>query len=148
ILAAILFPVFAQAREKARQSVCQSNLKQLGVAIQLYAQDYDETFPPANYFVAPANDNTPWMNMVEPYVRAGFPSTSSGGAGKTISVFFCPNYSKTSDGSAVNRPSSTYGANIAVMATFDHNRDASLYTPVVPLAKLQYPANDVLLSPH
>jgi prepilin-type N-terminal cleavage/methylation domain-containing protein/prepilin-type processing-associated H-X9-DG protein len=45
ILAAILFPVFAQAREKARQATCQSNLKQIGAAIQMYAQDYDETLP-------------------------------------------------------------------------------------------------------
>src|SRR2546429_1371192 len=49
ILAAILFPVFAQAREKARQSSCQSNLRQLGLATQLYAQDYDETYPLAQY---------------------------------------------------------------------------------------------------
>jgi len=45
ILAAILFPVFARAREKARQASCQSNLKQLGIAFAMYAQDYDETFP-------------------------------------------------------------------------------------------------------
>ena len=45
ILAAILFPVFAQAREKARQTSCLSNLKQIGTAIQLYTDDYDETFP-------------------------------------------------------------------------------------------------------
>ena len=45
ILAAILFPVFAQAREKARQTSCLSNCKQLGTAIQLYTDDYDETFP-------------------------------------------------------------------------------------------------------
>jgi prepilin-type N-terminal cleavage/methylation domain-containing protein/prepilin-type processing-associated H-X9-DG protein len=42
ILAAILFPVFARAREKARQASCQSNLKQIGLAVQMYAQDYDE----------------------------------------------------------------------------------------------------------
>jgi prepilin-type N-terminal cleavage/methylation domain-containing protein/prepilin-type processing-associated H-X9-DG protein len=49
ILAAILFPVFAQAREKARQASCQSNLKQLGLATLMYAQDYDETYPLAQY---------------------------------------------------------------------------------------------------
>jgi prepilin-type N-terminal cleavage/methylation domain-containing protein/prepilin-type processing-associated H-X9-DG protein len=48
ILAAILFPVFAQAREKARMSSCQSNMKQMGLAVQMYAQDYDETMPPYN----------------------------------------------------------------------------------------------------
>src|SRR4051795_4823310 len=45
ILAAILFPVFAQAREKARQSACLSNAKQLGLALNMYAQDYDEVIP-------------------------------------------------------------------------------------------------------
>jgi prepilin-type N-terminal cleavage/methylation domain-containing protein/prepilin-type processing-associated H-X9-DG protein len=49
ILAAILFPVFAQAREKARQASCQSNLKQLGLATMMYTQDYDGTFPIAQY---------------------------------------------------------------------------------------------------
>ena len=43
ILAAILFPVFAQAREKARETSCVSNLKQLGMALRMYSQDYDET---------------------------------------------------------------------------------------------------------
>ncbi len=46
ILAAILFPVFARAREKARQTSCLSNLKQIATATLMYAQDYDETFPP------------------------------------------------------------------------------------------------------
>src|SRR5437879_3546154 len=45
ILAAILFPVFAQAREKARQANCLSNCKQLGTAVMMYLQDYDETYP-------------------------------------------------------------------------------------------------------
>jgi len=45
ILAAILFPVFAQARDKARQAACLSNCKQIGLALQMYSQDYDETMP-------------------------------------------------------------------------------------------------------
>src|SRR6266511_5057775 len=45
ILAALLFPVFAQAREKARQAACFSNLKQIGLALNLYLQDYDEHLP-------------------------------------------------------------------------------------------------------
>jgi len=54
ILAAILFPVFAQARAKARQAACLSNLKQIGVGIMMYAQDYDEILP-GNQFTAPNN---------------------------------------------------------------------------------------------
>jgi prepilin-type N-terminal cleavage/methylation domain-containing protein/prepilin-type processing-associated H-X9-DG protein len=49
ILAAILFPVFAQAREKARQAACLSNLKQIGSALMMYTQDYDETLPNRSY---------------------------------------------------------------------------------------------------
>jgi prepilin-type N-terminal cleavage/methylation domain-containing protein len=52
ILAAILFPVFAQAREKARQTQCMNNLKQMATASMTYIQDYDERFPMAVY--APA----------------------------------------------------------------------------------------------
>jgi prepilin-type N-terminal cleavage/methylation domain-containing protein len=47
ILAAILFPVFAKAREKAKQSTCQSNLKQIGLAMIQYAQDYDDFLSPS-----------------------------------------------------------------------------------------------------
>ncbi|MHB1191040.1 MAG: type II secretion system protein, partial [Armatimonadota bacterium] len=50
ILASILFPVFAAAREKSREAVCQSNLRQIGMAFSLYAQDYDETYPCTNNF--------------------------------------------------------------------------------------------------
>jgi prepilin-type N-terminal cleavage/methylation domain-containing protein len=56
ILAAILFPVFAKAREKARQTACTSNVKQMGTAWMMYVQDYDETFPPSNTYVG-ANAN-------------------------------------------------------------------------------------------
>jgi len=49
ILAAILFPVFARAREKARQTSCLSNIKQIGLGMQMYAQDYDETMPSGLY---------------------------------------------------------------------------------------------------
>jgi prepilin-type N-terminal cleavage/methylation domain-containing protein len=45
ILAAILFPVFAQARERARMSVCLSNTRQIGTGMMMYVQDYDETYP-------------------------------------------------------------------------------------------------------
>lgn len=45
ILAAILFPVFAQARESARQTVCSSNVRQIGMGVQMYVTDYDETYP-------------------------------------------------------------------------------------------------------
>ncbi|MDR3711163.1 MAG: DUF1559 domain-containing protein [Capsulimonadaceae bacterium] len=75
ILAAILFPVFAQAREKARASACLSNLKQIGLAVQQYVQDYDETYPNGtdNYIGRPMG----WAGQVYPYV-------------KTAAVYVCP----------------------------------------------------------
>src|SRR5688500_18386804 len=59
ILAAILFPVFAQAREKARQASCASNLKQIVLALQMYQQDYDETMFGSFALPAPYNSVRP-----------------------------------------------------------------------------------------
>jgi prepilin-type processing-associated H-X9-DG protein len=59
IAAAILFPVFAQAREKARTTSCISNLKQQGLGTLMYAQDYDGILPPAQG----------WMDKLVPYIR-------------------------------------------------------------------------------
>src|SRR5437870_112789 len=67
ILAAILFPVFAQAREKARQTMCVSNLKQLTLGIRMYMGDYDDT-PPRND-CASMNDGTQWNWTIAPYVK-------------------------------------------------------------------------------
>jgi len=66
ILAAILFPVFAKVREKARQTSCVSNLKQLGLAILQYNEDYDEKFPETN--VNANCDN--WAQEIYPYVKS------------------------------------------------------------------------------
>ena len=68
ILAAILFPVFAKAREGARQSSCLSNLKQWGSAVQMYVQDYDETLPPAIGEGSPGTLVTVF-ELLAPYVR-------------------------------------------------------------------------------
>jgi prepilin-type N-terminal cleavage/methylation domain-containing protein/prepilin-type processing-associated H-X9-DG protein len=75
ILAAILFPVFARARENARKSTCQSNLKQLSQAVLMYAQDYDETLPGANCEALDAGRC--WNLVAYPYI-------------KNTGVFRCP----------------------------------------------------------
>ncbi len=85
ILAAILFPVFAQAREKARQTSCLSNTKQVGLGMMMYVQDYDEEFPKADYWLptgsrSPLNPNASggfslrvnhykWQTWVIPYIK-------------------------------------------------------------------------------
>src|SRR5579864_7619598 len=77
ILAAILFPVVAQAREKARAISCVSNERQIGTAFMLYVQDYDETFPMLQYqLVLPSIDTQAvslrfWTDFIYPYVKNG-----------------------------------------------------------------------------
>lgn len=97
ILAAILFPVFAKAREAARKTACINNLKQIGTGIMMYAQDYDETLPSAPFANAPAGLwNTPtWNNygwsyafiLLDPYI-------------KNTQVFGCPSSRKQMVGPA------------------------------------------------
>jgi prepilin-type N-terminal cleavage/methylation domain-containing protein/prepilin-type processing-associated H-X9-DG protein len=88
ILAAILFPVFAQARDKARSASCLSNCKQLGLATMTYAQDYDETLPHwwANTRVGP----TYWHYWLKPYV-------------KSKQVFVCPSAGGCDAGAVSNK---------------------------------------------
>lgn len=71
ILAAILFPVFAKAREKARQTSCLSNLKQIGLGLMQYAQDYDERLPMTYYYIG-ASGASPlyWpIDVLQPYIK-------------------------------------------------------------------------------
>jgi prepilin-type N-terminal cleavage/methylation domain-containing protein/prepilin-type processing-associated H-X9-DG protein len=75
ILAAILFPVFGRARENARRSSCQSNLKQIGIGIIQYTQDADEKLPPG--YIVTASGNVAWPVLIMPYV-------------KSTQVFACP----------------------------------------------------------
>jgi prepilin-type N-terminal cleavage/methylation domain-containing protein/prepilin-type processing-associated H-X9-DG protein len=70
ILAAILFPVFAQAREKARQSMCLSNTKQIGLALSMYVQDYDESFPNVWFnYDSIGSPSYLWVKVLVPYVK-------------------------------------------------------------------------------
>src|SRR5438046_5082475 len=72
ILAAILFPVFAQAREKARMSTCLSNERQLGTSLMMYVQDYDETFPYIRFHQNSAEKGKlcyVWKNAIAPYLK-------------------------------------------------------------------------------
>ena len=77
ILAAILFPVFARAREKARQTSCLSNCKQLGLGVMMYVQDYDDTYPRTSYLGGDGVSDYTWTIVVQPYV-------------KNVQIFRCP----------------------------------------------------------
>ena len=93
ILAAILFPVFARAREKARQTSCLSNVKQLGLGILMYAQDYDERLPlDGIWLVGAVYPTAPfWDIRILPYV-------------KNQQIYICP--------SARGNPTRTYRYNV------------------------------------
>jgi len=75
ILAAILFPVFAQARERARAAACLSNVKQIGTGLMMYVQDHDESYPAPFNQIAPINnpsrriDRIPMDQQVQPYIK-------------------------------------------------------------------------------
>ncbi len=126
ILAAILFPVFAQAREKARQASCLSNMKQLGTSVLMYVQDYDEQFPSGR--VSPtdtaaqraAHAGQGWAGQVYAYVKntqvfkcpddptPGIPASATVGALSPISYFL--NYNISAFATAIaaqNAPAST-----------------------------------------
>ncbi|MFP3903747.1 MAG: DUF1559 domain-containing protein [Armatimonadota bacterium] len=86
ILAAILFPVFARAREKARQTSCLSNLKQIGLGINMYSQDYDEVLPgvftqgrEGQWGVCTCHYWSAWAINIFPYVQ-------------NEQIFICPSY--------------------------------------------------------
>ncbi|GAB4454251.1 MAG: hypothetical protein OHK0029_08690 [Armatimonadaceae bacterium] len=109
ILAAILFPVFAQAREKARQATCQSNLKQIGLAFLMYAIDYDDTFPcpgGGTNIQSGGSPRTGWIQQnadgsiggIYPYVK------SSSRTSAAANMYSCP--------SALNFTGTNLGANV------------------------------------
>ncbi len=124
ILAAILFPVFAQAREKARQTACLSNIKQLGTALMMYAEDYDEQFPSGRYNPLdpnPANYGQGWAGSLYAYT-------------KNAQIFKCPDDSTsqiTVAGATLYPVSYLFNYNVATHPA---------------LASLNAPANTVLLA--
>ncbi len=101
VLAAILFPVFAQAREKARAATCLSNEKQLALGVLMYAQDYDETIIPwrtqIEYTGEPQAQRF-WVYKIQPYIKSGGSYNPPGG------VFTCPSWSQAKIGLAASKP--------------------------------------------
>jgi prepilin-type N-terminal cleavage/methylation domain-containing protein len=84
ILAALLFPVFAQARERARQADCASNLKQIGIALRLYVDDWEETLPALGGYANGKTSAQAWRLQIEPYL-------------KTREVWVCPSNPASGD---------------------------------------------------
>ena len=129
ILAAILFPVFAKAREKARQISCLSNVKQLGLGFTQYIQDNDENFPVnGGGYTAGGTLGMGWGGQVYPYV-------------KSTGVYKCPDDSTTSTtaNGATDYPVS-YAANLNIL-----RRDGN-YSLGASVATLVAPASTIMLS--
>lgn len=160
ILAAILFPVFARVRENARRSTCASNLKQIGLGIAQYAQDYDEVMVPAwmdGTCYSSANGgwgsrgvcgtgNYKWMDLIQPYVNSD-------------GVFNCP--SARADYEKYSSSGSDYGhyaanlthrepANDTISGAFSFYREDTpghlLYNVPITLARIQAPTTTVMVT--
>jgi prepilin-type N-terminal cleavage/methylation domain-containing protein/prepilin-type processing-associated H-X9-DG protein len=157
ILAAILFPVFAKVREKARQTTCASNEKQISLAFLGYIQDYDETFPPAIIYQGNVTaGQTYWPFLVDPYVKGGVAGSTTTAMSKNQpkSVYVCPDYNAgTPDGA----PAMAQEANTRSVLIYAVNQylcpppaapPAAPYTSGGPaiLASVDSPANIVLLA--
>jgi len=130
ILAAILFPVFAQAREKARQISCVSNEKQIGLAIAQYTQDADEHYPQA----IDAN-GIMWYDAVYPYVKNGekFSGLSFGKGGVWNCPSFPPDYGQGEN----------YGASLGL---FPENFGKATIAPTWSLAIVDSPADKIMVA--
>jgi len=135
ILAAILFPVFARARENARRASCQSNEKQIALGILMYTQDYDEKLPlmmtrdgVSGSFVANDPRYVGWSEVVQPYL-------------KSLQIYQCPSDSKSPTAAGDNGYGYTdYGMNL-----FCTPSACETYSTGVALATFDSPALTVML---
>jgi prepilin-type N-terminal cleavage/methylation domain-containing protein/prepilin-type processing-associated H-X9-DG protein len=145
ILAAILFPVFARARENARRASCQSNMKQIGLGIAQYTQDYDDKMTPIDRYTSGSGVGGAWTNLLQPYV-------------KSTQIFNCPSNTSTTPivggGGALN----DYIANGnwgTPQASFDYARPMDVTSHVSPysvtarsLAEFTEPARTITVAEY
>ncbi len=129
ILAAILFPVFARAREKAKQTSCLSNVKQLGLGAAMYLQDYDERPVPAYIRHSDGVGYTPWygtQGLLAPYSN-------------NQQIYLCPSSSSPAYSS---RGGTDYGANYRICQRLT----LVTSTSSVILSDIKYPAETVIIA--
>ncbi len=131
ILAAILFPVFAQAREKARQISCASNLRNLGTAVLMYTQDYDEVLPLAAYATA-GFDFLTWHDLTDPYA-------------KNQQIWHCPS-SQVKKTDANGRITTQFGYNVRYLTNIAMDFSNANGHTAVSLAAVQAPVETVMLA--
>ncbi|MGQ9729993.1 MAG: DUF1559 family PulG-like putative transporter [Candidatus Zipacnadales bacterium] len=118
ILAAILFPVFARAREKARQTSCLSNVKQLTIAALMYAQDYDELLPCDYYACNSSTTHARLVGQILPYM-------------KNQQILYCPSAAKMGIADIVPTPANIAAGNISYYY-FSYDQVPSTVQPPAP----------------
>jgi prepilin-type N-terminal cleavage/methylation domain-containing protein/prepilin-type processing-associated H-X9-DG protein len=123
ILAAILFPVFAKAREKARQASCLSNIKQLALAWLSYSQDYDECLPPQYW------DSRYWAIIITPYL-------------KNTQLLLCPSDRTFNATSGVGY----YGGNTYGLQYYPYGSSANTHNGGVALGQIASPSEVFMLG--
>jgi prepilin-type N-terminal cleavage/methylation domain-containing protein len=154
ILAAILFPVFAQAREKARQITCISNMKQITLGMLMYIQDNDETYCPYYSTYTPSTGvfsgaDQYWPQLVSPYIQKANGSLTGGQAAVSdlSGVFLCPdspNVKSAETGPTVVGNITSYGYSDDICNTWEPGGYPTTYVSVA-LAQVQAPANSVMI---
>jgi prepilin-type N-terminal cleavage/methylation domain-containing protein/prepilin-type processing-associated H-X9-DG protein len=142
ILAAILFPVFAKAREKARQTSCLSNIRQIGTACLSYAQDYDETFPLSYYFDDSYDNEYGWdfritystgaqtLGLIGPYI-------------KSSQINACPSASTLI---STDRKYTGYAYNASYLGGGQMDGPGYTFKPAAVLADVRTPAATVMFA--
>jgi prepilin-type N-terminal cleavage/methylation domain-containing protein/prepilin-type processing-associated H-X9-DG protein len=140
ILAAILFPVFARARDKARQASCSSNLKQLGTAIMMYVQDYDEVMPRFHIYLSDSNSRLfGHYDLLAPYTM-------------NEQVFVCPSGHYRTNSHRTSLPSGEGFYRQYIKSSYATQRASSvghvptpMGTPSLSLAEIPKPAETIIL---
>ncbi len=139
ILAAILFPVFARARENARRASCLSNMKQIGLGFMMYLQDYDERFPSdrktGNGTTPPAEAGGSWTSGYWYWQQMIYPYT------KSLQVYFCP--SSPGPGLSGGAGSLTPPSKNAIFYNYGTNMLVNRNT--ITLASVMYPTTTYLV---
>src|SRR5579871_4089913 len=139
ILAAILFPVFAQARAKARQTTCLSNNKQIALGVLMYAQDYDETLPMCAWAQTAPKPPFAWYDAIEPYVKVGAAGITNPAPGtfarKEVTFWICPDFSNNAIPMAPGDPTPTqYAANL-----YDPSKSYGANSNIMPFWSPTFP---------